>query len=245
MIARALARARGTVGAVRVAELWRYPVKSFGGERLARAEVRPDGIVGDRVVRVADIGSGETVSARTRGGLVSLSATLGDDGEPFVDGRHWRDGETHRRLQEVAPGTRLLRDDSAERFDILPLLVATDGAVAAFGEDGRRLRPNLVVGGVDGLDERAWEGAALTVGEVVIGLHSLRDRCIVTTFDPDTAEQRVDVLLGIRARFAGKLALNAWVVRGGSIAVGDPVELHAADGLGSRPPGEVLGRFVS
>jgi hypothetical protein len=36
------------------------------------------------------------------------------------------------------------------RFDVLPLLVATDGAIAALGEDGRRLRPNVVVGGVDG-----------------------------------------------------------------------------------------------
>jgi hypothetical protein len=29
--------------------------------------------------------------------------------------------------------------------DVLPLLVATDGAIKAFGYDGRRLRPNLVI----------------------------------------------------------------------------------------------------
>src|SRR5438876_3763997 len=35
-----------------VAELWRFPVKSMAGEPLARADVRPDGIVGDRVAYV-------------------------------------------------------------------------------------------------------------------------------------------------------------------------------------------------
>jgi len=35
----------------------------------------------------------------------------------------------------------LAEDDGPERFDVLPLLVATDGAVAAFGRDIRRLRP--------------------------------------------------------------------------------------------------------
>ena len=32
-------------------------------------------------------------------------------------------------------GTRLVRDDALERFDVLPLLVATDGAIASLGYD--------------------------------------------------------------------------------------------------------------
>ena len=44
--------------------------------------------------------------------------------------------------------------DTPARFDVLPLLVATDGAIRTFGRDGRRLRPNIVLGGVDGLAER-------------------------------------------------------------------------------------------
>jgi len=47
------------------------------------------------------------------------------------------------------------------RFDVPPLLVATDGASAVFGHDPRRLRPNIVIGGVDGLSEREWPGACL------------------------------------------------------------------------------------
>ena len=35
-----------------VAGLWRYPVKSLAGERLMVATLEPDGIIGDRIVRV-------------------------------------------------------------------------------------------------------------------------------------------------------------------------------------------------
>ena len=58
----------------------------------------------------------------------------------------------------VAPGARLERFDGLERFDILPLLVCTDGAVSRFGRDVRRLRPNILIGGVDDNAERYWEG---------------------------------------------------------------------------------------
>jgi uncharacterized protein len=39
---------------VQVAELWRYPVKSMGGELLEEARVGEDGIAGDRVLAVFD-----------------------------------------------------------------------------------------------------------------------------------------------------------------------------------------------
>ncbi len=112
-----------------------------------------------------------------------------------------------------------------ERFDILPLLVATDGAIAAFGYDRRRLRPNLVIAGVDGLAERGWEGRLLGAGDAVIALADLRGRCIITTWDPDTLTQDVDALRRIRAEFDGTMALNAWAGRTGDVAVGDEVVL--------------------
>jgi hypothetical protein len=125
----------------------------------------------------------------------------------------------------VGAGAHLVRDESAGRFDILPLLVATDGAITAFGYDGRRLRPNLVIGGVEGLEERSWPGSCLKIGDVVIALEDLRGRCVMTTFDPDTIEQDPHVLTSIVQRFAGKLALNAAVIRGGLIREGAEVEL--------------------
>ena len=199
-----------------IQELWRYPVKSMAGERLDVAEIRKDGIVGDRVVQVVDA-AGRVVTSRTKPVLLGYRATLGADGEPLINGRPWR--------EVVVPVGKLVRYEGADRFDVLPLLVATDGAIAAFGHDGRRLRPNIVIGGVEGLAERSWEGRQLRAGEVVIGIQDLRGRCIMTTFDPDTQEQNVDVLLKIRREFAGLLALNCSVIQPGKLAVGDPVTL--------------------
>ena len=47
----------------------------------------------------------------------------------------------------------------------------------------------------------------------------------MTTVDPDTLEVDRGVLKDIIARFAGKLALNAEVLRPGMVRVGDEVRL--------------------
>jgi uncharacterized protein YcbX len=47
-----------------VAELWRYPVKSMRGERLAASEVGWSGLVGDRVYALVDGESGKVCSAK-------------------------------------------------------------------------------------------------------------------------------------------------------------------------------------
>ena len=208
-----------------VAQIWRYPVKSMAGEQLDRASLGPLGIAGDRVVHVEDA-HGRFITSRTHPKLLGHHATLDASGEPLVDGKPWTDPQV---LDEVAgivgPDAQLVRNDTLDRFDILPLLVATDGAIAAFGHDGRRLRPNIVVGGVEGLTERSWPGRCLRIGKVVIGIQDLRGRCIMTTFDPDTLEQDRQVLREIVEKFDGKLALNCFVVQGGEIRVGDNVQL--------------------
>ena len=207
-------------------EIWRYPVKSMAGERLAAAALSGDGVAGDRKVVVVRP-DGRVVTARSRPALLLHRATLGDDGEPLVDGRPWRSPEVAADVERAAgEGTRLVRWDGPERFDVLPLLVATDGAIDAFGRDVRRLRPNLVIGGVVGLAERLWEGLVLRVGESVVRLAELRARCVMTTVDPDTGERDPEVLRDIVRRFGGTFALNAAVERGGSLAVGDPVEIE-------------------
>ncbi len=211
-----------TVGA-----LWRYPVKTLGGERLDAAELTGNGIAGDRVVHVR--GPEGVRTSRRHHGLIGLHATLGTDGEPLVDGAPWTAPEVLAQVRAVAGSdAELVRFDGPERFDILPLLVATDGAVEAFGRDVRRLRPNIVIDGVDGLDEFTWPGAELHIGEVIIAIDSRRGRCPMTTVDPDTLVVDREVLKDIIRRFDGRLALNADVRRGGTIRVGDPVRLvHA------------------
>ena len=210
---------------MRVAQIWRYPIKSMAGERLNHTRIGSLGIEGDRVVHVEDA-RGHVITARSHHRLLGHHATLNASGEPVVDGVLWSDPKARKDVVDiVGPGARLVRDESIDRFDVLPLLVATDGAIVAFGHDGRRLRPNLVIGGVEGLAERSWPGQCLRIGEVMIGIQDLRGRCIMTTFDPDTLKQDRQVLTGIVQKFGGTLALNCYVIRGGEIRVGDPVEL--------------------
>jgi hypothetical protein len=208
-----------------VAELWRYPVKSMAGERLERAEVRREGVVGDRLVQVYDM-RGRVVTARARPWLLGYRGSLGPDGEPRVDGQPWSSPAVAALIVQAAgPGARLQRFLGEERFDVLPLLVATDGAIAALGVDGRRLRPNVVVGGVDGLGEREWPGRRLRIGAVVIAVAQLRARCVMTTYDPDTQEQDPGVLRRIVREFGGTMALDCAVESEGAVQVGDPVVL--------------------
>src|SRR5881394_3485347 len=127
---------------MRIAELWRYPVKSLAGERLREAELRPDGIAGDRIyqVRRAD---GRIIDARAHPRMLALHATLLPNMDLLIDGRPWDSPEIAQVVEDAAasgPGVHLEKRPDSERFDVLPLLIATDGAVAALGYDHRRLR---------------------------------------------------------------------------------------------------------
>src|SRR5438045_2792505 len=109
----------------------------MAGESLPAAQLEPEGLVGDR--RVVVVGAdGRVLTSRSKPRLLGHRATLGPDGEPLVDGRPWDSVEV-----EAAAGTgaQLVRTDPGEGFDILPLLVLTDGALKEFGRDLRRLRP--------------------------------------------------------------------------------------------------------
>jgi uncharacterized protein YcbX len=211
-----------------VAGLWRYPVKTLAGEPLTTAEIGPEGIVGDRRVWVC--GPEAVRTSRRHHRLLGLKGTLNADASPLIDGHRWDSPEALALVRDAAGADAWLEEsDGHNRFDVLPLLVATDGAVAAFGRDVRRLRPNILIGGVEGLTERTWPGADLQIGDVIVRLDSLRSRCPMTTVDPDTLHRDPEVLRDIGRRFGGYLALNAAVVRGGRISVGEPATLHSRD----------------
>ena len=210
---------------MQVTEIWRYPVKTMAGEKLQQARIGPLGLEGDRVVRVENA-EHRVITSRSHPRFLGHKGTLGPYGEPLVDGRPWNSAQVAVEVVDiVGPGAKLVRFDGAERFDVLPLLVATDGAITAFGHDRRRLRPNIVIGGVEGLGEREWPGGCLRIGNVLIGVQDLRLRCIMTSYDPDTQVGDKEITRGIYRRFEGKLALNCFVIEGGEIAVGDHVEL--------------------
>jgi hypothetical protein len=187
-------------------------------------------------------GGGRIQTARNRPGLLRHRATIGEDGRVLIDGLDWQSPEVEEIVRAAAgPGARLHFVADASRFDVMPILVTTDGAIDALGVDHRRLRPNVVIGGVGGLAERGWEGRHLAVGSAVIGLADLRARCIMTTVDPGTGVQDIEVLQRIRREFGGTFALNAWAERPGEVAVGDRATMLAAFAEAEAPR---LGRYA-
>jgi hypothetical protein len=130
-----------------VKNLWRYPVKSLGGEPLSTAELTADGLVGDRLVHIRNFRG--PLTGRSRHQLLTIPAATGPGGEPLIAGHRWDSAEAgaivrDRAGADAAPAAYA----GPERFDILNLLVATDSAVASLGEDVRRLRPNILIGDV-------------------------------------------------------------------------------------------------
>ncbi len=61
---------------MRVTEIWRFPVKSMGGETLLEADVGELGITGDRGWSLYDVSTGTTLTARRAPDLLFASARL-------------------------------------------------------------------------------------------------------------------------------------------------------------------------
>lgn len=208
-----------------VKELWRYPVKSLAGERVKEISVGELGLEGDRLVHVQGEG-GRLITSRTHPRLLSLKGTLGIEGQALVNGTSWTSTEA-LDLVKAAAGreAKMAYYDGPERFDVLPLSIATDGAIEHMKIDGRRLRPNIVIGGVEGLTERNWPGRKMRIGSLLIYAQRLRPRCVMTTWDPDTQKQDISVLKRIVNELDGVMSLDCSINEPGTIHEGDRVEL--------------------
>jgi uncharacterized protein YcbX len=208
-----------------VAELWRYPIKSLKGEEIEEAEITLNGIPGDREIVVLN-SAGRIITSRSRPKLLGLNGNLGADGIPTINGFKWDPPEAAELVnQAVGEDVRLVRVPQPEAFDVLPLLIATDGATQFLNIDHRRLRPNILLANVDGLTERDWPGQIIKIGDIRIQSVKLRSRCVMTTFDPDTQQQDKSVLIKIIRNLDGTAALDCSVIQRGVIRVRDAVEI--------------------
>ena len=161
-------------------------------------------------------------------GLLGLQGALDPDGVPTIDGVRWDEPDALAAVRAVTePDAELVYYDGVgpQRFDVLPISLATDGGVAAVGVDRRRFRPNVYVEGVEGLSEREWVGRSVRLGGAVVGVRQVRGRCVMTTYDPDTLEQDITVLQKIVWELGGRTALDCYVLEPGRVRVGDTVEV--------------------
>jgi uncharacterized protein YcbX len=109
------------------------------------------------------------------------------------------------------------------RFDLSPILILTGSLAGELGVDFRRLRPNVLIDGAEGRAEADWVGARVRLGAAVLQVGERCERCVVTTFDPDTIDQDPGVLRRINSEFDRCIGLNCDVAVGGVVRRGDPV----------------------
>jgi uncharacterized protein YcbX len=126
---------------------------------------------------------------------------------------------------------RLVRTDEPARVQGEPVTLVSSASVERFsGEakttpDARRFRMLFRVDGCDAHEEDTWLGRRVRVGDAVVRVVELVERCVVTTRDPDTGVRDVDTL-DVLKRYRGTLDLGvrARVEEPGQVGVGDEVE---------------------
>ena len=85
---------------MRVAQVWRYPVKSMQGESLDHLDLGLERVAGDREWGVRASETGIVLTGRTARPLLHAHAKLDGEGVriTFPDGRELRDGDEHTDL---------------------------------------------------------------------------------------------------------------------------------------------------
>lgn len=187
-----------------VAELWRYPVKSMRGERLAETPVAPSGFPGDR--RLALTSGGRLVTARHDRRLLNQPPSRRPD-FPYA-----------------------VVEEPAGIFDHHPLLLVNLASVAALAAiagrevDHRRFRANVYLDGAAADEERRWPGRRLRLGSALLEAMELCERCVVATLHPDTLEEAPDLLRVMLAARGGMMGVYCRVVEPGYVVTGDECE---------------------
>lgn len=225
-----------------VAELWRYPVKSLGGERVSQVDVDERGLRGDRLWSVRDedgkFGSGKSTRRfRRMDGLLMLTAQYDGDVPVirFPDGRVHRgdDADVDAVLSEhVGRKVSIGREENVSHFDEGPLHLVTEASLAAMAlargaaVEVRRFRANLVLdtGDAAGFVEESWIGRRLAIGpSLVIEIGEAMPRCVMVTMPQADLPADDDLLKDVTRANNGCIGVVADVVVAGAVAVGDRV----------------------
>jgi uncharacterized protein len=228
---------------MRVAQIWRYPIKSVGGEALRSAEVTPIGIRYDRGWGVVDDRTGNVLTARREPRLLYGSARIdgdapvvtteqGDELRTSADLSEWLDRPvTLTRAEGNAGGTYespldFENDDGWVAWQGPPdawhdsarsrLSLVSTGSLG--GWDFRRFRANVLI---DGAGEDGLVGSEIDVGTCRLKITKRIDRCVVVTRSQPGLPRDLGVLRTINAERDSCLAIGARVLTAGVVEPGD------------------------
>lgn len=233
---------------MRVASLWRYPVKSLGGEQLDVADVLSTGLDGDRRWGIVDEDTGHVLTARREPRLLFASARLASpeavrvelpDGSVAADDealsawlerpvrleRAGDEGGTYENPldAEGETGWMAWQGPGQAWHDSTRARLTLVSTVTLGAWDVRRFRPNVVLDGVGGEDELVGDDVQL--GACRVHVTKRVDRCVMVTRPQPGLERDLDVLRTVTRDRESCLAIGALVRSPGSVRVGDPVEV--------------------
>jgi uncharacterized protein YcbX len=242
-----------------VEALFRYPVKSMGGERLEIGNLGWHGLEGDRRLafrRIDDRSGFPWLSASKLPDLLLFSPHRREDGAQGDLPTHVRtpDGdempvfgeelaaEVGRRLGAPVQMTRLRHGifDEASISVIAFDTVREIGRLAGRSPDARRFRPNVLVRLLRPapFQEDEWLGGVLSFGEgddaPAITVTMRDERCSMVNFDPDTASSAPEMLKAVVRANQNNAGIYAAVTRTGRLAVGQTIFLRAGTGKRER-----------
>jgi uncharacterized protein len=237
----------------RVAELWRYPVSSVGGQSLPHLDVSPAGIPGDRRFALFDPASGLSAAPerepRWRPALfldalrdeALLPQLRFPGGEIFWldDSRLGQHLEDHFGFAAGIGAYGGLDDGADMRFPIVSnryqpaaLHLVTTASLRQLAQvsgvpplDPRRFRPSILIETEEGegFVENAWIGQDIRIGSTPVSVTESTRRCGMTMIAQPEIDERPEILRGIMRHNARNLGVYATVADAVTITVGDPV----------------------
>ncbi|MFE5872039.1 MOSC domain-containing protein [Streptomyces roseifaciens] len=229
-----------------VERIWRYPIKSTGGERLQRADVDVRGLAGDRLFAVRDgegrFGSGKnTRRFRRMPGLLRLRSCYPDGpaGRPELldpQGAPVPEPTAYLRRYLGRNDVELAREETVSHFDQLPLSILTTAtldwvrsAVPGVPVDERRFRPNLLVRtppGARPFVEDEWFGRKARIGDgLCVEFVRSSERCVMTNEAQQDLPHSPLILRAIAKAHDARLDALATVVAPGRVDSGNVVTL--------------------
>lgn len=241
----------GAIEVGRIEAIFRYPVKSMGGEALDAAALGWHGVEGDRRLalrrldergdfpwltasRLPDLVRFTPVApaAAADGGLPTHVRTPeGEELEAFGEALATDIARRHRAPVEMMRMKHGVFDDAS--VSIIGVGTVDEiGRLAGLDADVRRFRPNVVVRLTDQAPfaEDAWVGGILTFGEgddaPAVAVTARDVRCAMVNIDPDTGALTPALLKAVVGANQNQAGVYGTVTRAGRVAVGQAIRLR-------------------
>ena len=242
-----------------VEAIFRYPVKSMGGERLVEANLGWYGLEGDRRLafrRMEDRSGMPWLTASKLPDLLLFAPHRREDGTQGDLPTHIRtpDGEelpvfgedlateVGRRYGAPVQMMQLKHGifDEASISVIASDTMCEIGRLAGRSLDIRRFRPNVVIRLLRSVpfQEDEWLGGVLSFGAgddaPAINVTMRDERCSMVNLDPDSASPAPEVMKAVVRANQNNAGIYGTVTRIGRLAVGQTIFLRAASGKKER-----------